>query len=337
MENKKKLSLSVILLALASVSSFAEEGSQTISKLEKCLLTALRTAEENVTVKSVREQCEQNIVKQSVMTPPVIHERIMAERQEAFDPYVIVPHKMNYILPASYTDNLNREMYNGEGTWSDSLQDVEAKFQISIKVPLIANILNEGDQIAFGFTLQSWWQLYAGEVSSPFRETNYQPEIFYFTPLNWHPFEGHTGVMVGLEHQSNGRSNSISRSWNRAYVNMFYAKNNFIASFRPWYRIPENAEPSTPGSPGDDNHDIEDYMGHFELTLAYKWDDYEVVYMGRRNFEEGNGGMELGFTFPLTGRLKGYLQYTNGFGESLIDYNHSQQRFGVGIAMTDLF
>lgn len=314
MDHNKKLALvaamtGTILTNFAIADSAVRKDKE---EMDACLMSSLNTSSGETTVSEIRAKCEEKLAflreeDDVSATPSAVRRRIMTEREEAFDPYVIVPHKMNYILPASYTNNLNKERYSSSGGWSDGLKDVEAKFQISIKVPLVTDIFNEGDQIAFGFTLQSWWQLYATDISSPFRETNYQPEFFYFTPLNWHPFRGHTGLMVGIEHQSNGRSNLLSRSWNRAYMNLFFAKDNFIASFRPWYRIPEDKPASTPEVPGDDNPDITDYMGHFELALAYKWEKYELVYTGRRNFQEGNAGGELGFTFPLTGRLKGYL------------------------------
>ena len=78
----------------------------------------------------------------------------------------------------------------------------------------------EGDQVFFGFTLQSWWQIYSDEISKPFRETNYQPEFFYFAPINFHPFGGNSAIIIGAEHQSNGRSQLLSRSWNRLYVTL---------------------------------------------------------------------------------------------------------------------
>jgi len=108
-------------------------------------------------------------------------------------------------------------------------------------------------------------------------------------------------------------------------------------SFRPWWRIPEGDKVTTPEESGNDNPDITDYMGHFELIGAYKWQEFEFAFTGRRNFSENKGGMELGMTFPLTGKLKGYVQYNQGYGESLIDYNHYQKRIGIGVAITELF
>lgn len=87
---------------------------------------------------------------------------------------------------------------------------------------------------------------------------------------------------------------------------------------------------------GDDNPDIADYMGHFELTTVYKWDDYEFSFLGRQNFSTHKGYGEFGVTFPLWGRLRGYAQYTTGYGDSMIDYNINQNRIGLGVALTDL-
>jgi phospholipase A1 len=111
---------------------------------------------------------------------------------------------------------------------------------------------------------------------------------------------------------------------------------------QPWYRFPEDrkvddGDPLTPPpAHGDDNPDIEDYMGHFELTGAYIWHKMEFTGLLRHNFSTGYGAVEVGLSVPLWGRLRGYTQYFAGYGESMIDYNYYNRRIGVGILFSDL-
>ncbi len=319
---------------LTSTSAYADDNKQ----YDECVLQAIKSAKSSVTVGEITERCTESI-ERPTMKKGRIANRIVSEKRTAFNPYVITPHKMNYILPVSYTTNVNREVYNAFNinTWADHLSDIEAKFQLSIKVPLnTKKIFTRDDAIFFGFTLQSWWQVYSSNISKPFRETNYQPEIFYLSPLRYHPFDGNTGIIVGFEHQSNGRTQGLSRSWNRVYLNLLFEKGDFALSLQPWWRIPENDKENPLDAEGDDNPDINDYMGYFQLASVYKWDDYELSIRGRQNFSTHRGGFEFGLTFPLWGKLRGYLQYTNGYGESLIDYNHDQQTIGLGIALTNV-
>lgn len=266
-----------------------------------------------------------------------ISSRIVHERMTAFDPFVITPHLMNYILPAYASSEINTQAYDSEPEWKEHMEDIEAKFQFSLKVPVnTKSLLVNGDALYFAFTVEAWWQVYADNISKPFRETNYRPEIFYVAPIDFHPFGGNSGLMVGAEHQSNGRSQELSRSWNRLYVAYLYEKDNFALSFRPWYRVSEPLKEFPTDSKGDDNPDILDYMGHFQLNMAYQWDEYNLSLMTRHNFATNKGALELGLTFPLWGKLRGYTRFFEGYGESLIDYNFEQTRFGVGIALTDI-
>ncbi|TWX71995.1 phospholipase A [Colwellia demingiae] len=343
----------LLLLSLSlSTRAFTPESDndKTVAKsqetaFERCLFKTIKSADKNATLAEIETQCEQQIARsilkdgsdQEIELGALSH-RIIKERRTAADPYVLSPHKMNYILPFSIVDDINREAYQEFSTWADDLKDVEAKFQISLKIPLLTgHWLNEGDQLFFGFTLKSWWQIYADEISKPFRETNYQPEFFYVTPFNYHPWGGNSALVTGFEHQSNGRSQLLSRGWNRVYINYLYEKRNFALSFRPWYRIPEGEKSSPSDGQGDDNPDILDYMGHFELGMVYKHSkNFEFSFKGRENFATHNGFVEVGATFPLWGKLKGYAQFSSGYGESLIDYNINQKRFGIGIALTNL-
>lgn len=94
-----------------------------------------------------------------------------------------------------------------------------------------------------------------------------------------------------------------------------------------------------PGDPnGDDNPDITDYMGNFEFTGAYRHKKNIFSIELRNNLKNDSGGaVELGWTFPISSTMRGYMTYFDGYGHSLIDYNAKQQVVGLGITFTDLF
>ena len=137
-------------------------------------------------------------------------------------------------------------------------------------------------------------------------------------------------ITLELDHQSNGRSEPLSRSWNRVIGGTLLERGNLALWIRAWYRIPESADQ-------DDNPDILDYMGHGDVVVAYKHGAQTYSLMLRNNLRKDNnrGAVQLDWSFPMTQSLRGYVQYFNGYGESLIDYNHSSNRLGVGLMLTD--
>lgn len=278
--------------------------------------------------------------------------RTLAEKATELNPFVITPHASSYIMPITITDNFHQEPYNliddpiGEENgepyyFSDKMQNIEAKYQVSFKVPLRSHSLfTQGDSLYFAMTIQAWWQVYSADISKPFRETNYKPEIMYISPLPWQFGGGNFGYMVTFEHQSNGQVQGLSRSWNRIHVGLIYDTDNYSLAFKPWYRIKENKKGNRFDPKGDDNPDIEDYLGHSDMMFAYAFnDEHKLSGNIRKNWKTGNGSIELGYTFPFpfSSRLRGFAQYFSGYGESLIDYNHKQQKIGIGIALTDVF
>lgn len=310
--------------------------------IDDCVADKIKTAISTTTIGELREACSGNTLQTEVAPSAdskpvsVAKARLIRERDTQWLPYILTAYKQNYILPYTHVDQQNPiYIVNGEKELSDQ---EEAKLQLSIKVPLTENeLFVNGDSVHFGFTLKSFWQVYNDDISSPFRETNYQPEIFYTMPLRFRPDGTDTALRFGLEHESNGRSQPLSRSWNRVYAQVFYAKDNYLVSFRPWYRIPEDDKTSPLDPDGDDNPDIDDYMGYFELNGVAKYQRFEFSTMLRNNLRSDNrGALEFGLSFPLSGRVRGYAQYFNGYGESLIDYDHHVERFGIGFLITDL-
>ena len=341
LKTRTKCSLLSLLMSVSTL-AYSQDAVQT------CLHKLYVEGDPSLTLLEIRQLCsEENSVngelkeveihgiQENGSAPGLISNRILKEAATEFAPYVITPHNLNYILPALTTNAINGDVYaDFSDGFEENLEDVEANFQVSFKVPLNhKSMLVDGDALYIGFTLEAWWQVYSSNISKPFRETNYQPELFYFAPLGWQPFGGNTGMMVGIEHQSNGRTQLTSRSWNRVFAQFLYEKDNFAFSFRPWYRLSEDDKMFAGDPEGDDNPDIEDFMGNFELGLVYDWDKVQFTYTGRQNFSTGNGSSEIGVVFPLFGKLNGYAKAFTGYGDSLIDYNYKQTRFGIGIAL----
>ncbi len=258
-----------------------------------------------------------------------IDRRLVLEWQVRENPFAITPHRPTYILPLAYNDNPNSQPYLDAGSELKP-EPNEIKYQFSFKVPLVQNVLFGKGNFSFGYTQQSYWQAYNGSSSSPFRESNYEPELMLSFPMKKKILGFNLRLAgISLNHQSNGRSAPLSRSWNRVMLQLVAEHGNFYASLQPWWRIPEPEG-------DDDNPDIEDYMGNFELHMLEKYEGHTFGLMLRNNLQSDNrGAVQFDYTFPLNERLRGYVQVFNGYGESLIDYNHYNNRIGVGIMLTN--
>lgn len=315
-------------------------------KLSSCLFENIHIYEENKTVGELKKHCiesiyekgERELDSKNEYQLGLISKRFIEEAATEKSHFSITPHLMNYLVPVLTTNRVNTNAYNSTPEFQDNFEDKEAKIQLSLKVPLTQeSLFLDEDRIYFGFTLQAWWQVYANNISKPFRETNYKPEVFYTAPLDWHPLGGNSGFGLGIEHQSNGRTQELSRSWNRVYASFLFEKGNLALSMQSWWRIPEKSKRFYGDPEGDDNSDITDYMGYFEIGSTYKWKEYELSVLTRQNFSTHKGALELAFTFPVWGKTLGYASFFTGYGESLIDYNHKQTRFGLGLALNNIF
>lgn len=254
--------------------------------------------------------------------------RVRIERETRYQPFVLTPHKPNYLLPLTYNSKPNQAPFDPQQ--DGIIEEPEVKFQISIKMPITDEILGDRVTLYAAYTNQSYWQAYNDDNSNPFREANHEPELFAVMENDWQIF-GFTNKLntLGLSHQSNGQSGSKSRSWNRLYAECIFERGNFYLSLKPWYRLQTSEQ-------FDDNPDIEHYMGNGELRLAYASHRHTLSLMLRNNLKADNrGAVELNWSFPMSRRAKWFIQYFDGYGESLIDYNARVKRLGIGIALTD--
>ncbi len=243
--------------------------------------------------------------------------------------FKLLPHQNNYLLPVRWSSSINTTPSSPSPDHGESaplrIQPFEAKFQFSVKTKAAENLLGSGADLWLAYTQQSNWQIYNDLGSSPVRENDYEPEaILSFAP-NQEAFGWRWRLLnLGLVHQSNGRPLPLSRSWNRVYAQFGFERGDFTVLARPWLRIHERTT-------NDDNPDIVKDLGWGDLRVSYQHGGDVVSLLGRYNPRSRRGLAQLDWAFPLSGALRGYLQVTSGYGETLVDYNHPQTTIGFGL------
>ncbi|MBD8872084.1 phospholipase A [Rhodanobacter sp. DHB23] len=243
-----------------------------------------------------------------------------------------------YAMPLFATSNQNNLPHspNPDNTVQtpQQLQNVEGKFQLSLKTKVWQGVFGDVGDLWVGYTQSSRWQVYNAAVSRPFRETDYEPEALLVFDTNYSllGWDGHMAG-IGVDHQSNGRSNPLSRSWNRVIADFGFERPGWVVIFRPWWRIPEARS-------DDDNPDISRYMGRGDMQIIHEWNGQEFGLMLRDSLSLGDsnhGAARFTWSFPVAGNLRGYMELFKGYGESLIDYNHNATYFGVGVSLLDWY
>jgi phospholipase A1 len=213
------------------------------------------------------------------------------------------------------------------------LDRLEAKMQFSLKTKVAKDLLAGTASLWFGYTQQSYWQAANSRYSSPFRETDYEPEAILIQPLQFR-LAGIQARYAGLalNHQSNGRTGGLSRSWNRLIGQFAAESGRWSFELRSWTRVFEAS------GERDDNPDIEDFVGRGEVKAVRRTGRQIITLTGRHTLRSGAGSRgsgRLDWAFPLAGAINAHLQLFSGYGENLLDYNHRQTTIGVGVSFFD--
>lgn len=293
-----------------------------------CIQNALEVQAPDTTLQQLRDQC---VLDQAALEQgkTALDARLLSEKSTKYNPFTIQPYRPNYLIIGSYNFAGTNEHPFQQATLPQAthFEPYEAKFQISLKIPIADDLFGIGDHLYIGYTNRSFWQAYSHNISAPFRETNHEPEVWMSFDNKMEIFGWRNRLIdVGLSHQSNGRSDPLSRSWNRIYTRFMFAKNNSTFSIKPWIRVPEAAS-------NDDNPNITHYMGNIEFTFTSKLEKHHFKIMVRDNFSEtdNKGAFELGYSYPVHRNMKAYVQWFSGYGESLIDYNYRNNSIGIGV------
>lgn len=326
----------VSLLLLVTLTDSA--NSEPSSRYEQCVLELVASGADDVTVAQIRETCLPHMeVSEPVLAEPGtdVHEsalerRLAVEGATSIVPFVLTPHRPNYIIAAHNFDSYAEEGFEQQFNEDVNFQDQEVKFQLSYKFSIARNLFNDRGALFFAYTNRSFWQVFDDRDSRPFRETNHEPEAWFALNTDWSLFGLKNRLInFGISHQSNGRGGLLSRSWNRLYASFVFEVNDFYFGIKPWYRIPEQKS-------DDDNPDIEDYLGHFEFQGVYKHNKNSYGLFFRNNLQKDNrGAIRLDWSMPVHNKWRAYVQWFYGYGESLIDYDNKVNSLGVGVQLSD--
>lgn len=200
--------------------------------------------------------------------------------------------------------------------------------QISMKYELLKN-----SNVYLGYTQYSMWELW--RESSPFRDHNFNPEIFYRFSKYKDSYD--FSIDAGYEHRSNGRDGDADRSMDNPYltlekgVSFWGVRLAWTNKFQYLVRMFGNPQ-------------LADYYGYWKtgLTLDFNlpWIEHEQLYV---NFTPGTDSKlsrsttEVGAKFrtPFGQNFAPYffVQYWNGYLGSMLDYNVYAEGVRAGIIL----
>ncbi len=251
------------------------------------------------------------------------------------------PHKLNYFI--------------ANGLPGDP--EAKVKFQISAKYQVFEGNFKVFTRNYFplymAYTQKSFWNV--GIPSAPFEENNYNPEVF----LDYHVkgsgiYLDH--VVIGGEHESNGRDGVESRSWNRLYLQFSFGidaehglekkgvlrKEKYSAYLKLWQAYGYEDQDDYLKSIGR-NETFLDYAGRGEVGFSIREIPIISYFRLLRNnqldfrtriFRDWDkGSSEIGFhqNIPYTNFFM-YVQYWDGYGESLQRFSEHDTKWKGGLS-----
>lgn len=215
--------------------------------------------------------------------------------------------------------------------------DDEARIQLSFRYQLFGSRAREGgkslgDGLYFAYTQRMFWDL--GAKSSPFRNIDFQPEVFYVTPPKALSDAATVSAQIGMRHESNGRDGDFSRSLNTVYIAPMAAFSlggdlRLTVAPRAWFYAGDLS----------DNPDVRRYRGNTGLFFEIGQENgLRLSSSSRFNFGSGKGAISADMSYPLRRLLGGgpdfylFAQSFTGYGENLLDYNKRVSRLRLGVA-----
>lgn len=224
-------------------------------------------------------------------------------------------YKDNYIVTGTSFSGGKVNKYNSD-----------AKFQISLRHRLYRGLLPYRIYVFLTYSQKSFWDIY--QKSAPFAETNYNPTIGF--GRNFIKDRRIAGIgMIQFEHESNGRDSIWSRSWNRVtFTGIYIFNKNYSLQAKVWI----------PMMVAKENKNIARYSGIGHVAGTYTNEENRLscsVLMIKRGGWNFNASWQLEVAYRIF-RLDNqyvFLQFYDGYGESLIDYDRFHRYVRVGFVI----
>lgn len=209
--------------------------------------------------------------------------------------------------------------------------NTNVKFQISISQRLTRRTLPFGSYLYLFYTQKCFWDVL--RKSFPMTDLNFNPGIGLTKPLFVKDrFIGKASII--LEHESNGKAGDDSRSWNRvSLAGNILIDPTMMVHGKVWIPIVD----------GENNRDLLDYYGLYQFGITYmppsKRMVFSVILTKRKGWNPFNYNTVLEFSYKLFNNENQYffVQYYNGYGEGLLEYNKFKSQLRAGIVIKPQF
>jgi phospholipase A1 len=196
------------------------------------------------------------------------------------------------------------------------------KIQISIRQRLTRSKLPFDTYLFIQYTQKAIWNVL--EESLPMYDLNYNPGIgLGYLIVNKNKYVGDAALVI--EHESNGKDGESSRSWNKlSFSGNLLLSNNVKLQLCAWVPVVD----------GENNADILKYNGLAEVGLTYRSSDNRFIIAQTSTWRSKSFSFntQWDFCFKVNKNENQYLylQYYNGYGECLLDYNQFKSVLRIG-------
>lgn len=206
----------------------------------------------------------------------------------------------------------------------------DVKFQVSIAQRVTKSTLPFDSYFFIFYNQKVFWNVF--QESMPVHDLNFNPGLGLSKLLIVKDrVIGKASLLI--EHESNGRDSIFSRSWNKiSFCGSIFLSPQFMVHAKYWIPIID----------GMNNKDILRYSGIYQTGIQVTSRDKKlglaITLVKRKGWNFNfNTIVELNYRLFKKDNQYLFLQYYNGYGEGLLDYNKYHSRLRAGIVIKPKF